>query len=84
MLKANRKVPKLQLFASVQDIVNDNYRQLILNYKNRPCQIAHVGDRISKIRHMRRRWGTPQNFCLAFIDELKKQLLIKITVKEGQ
>ena len=26
---------------------------------------------------MWRRWGTPQNFCLAFIDELEKQLFIK-------
>ena len=26
---------------------------------------------------MWRRWGTPQNFCLAYIDELKKQLFIK-------
>ena len=22
-------------------------------------------------------WGTPKNFCLAFIDELEKQLFIK-------
>ena len=27
---------------------------------------------------MRRRWGTPQNLFLAFIDELEKQLLIKL------
>ena len=26
---------------------------------------------------MWRRWGTPQNFCLAFIDELEKQIFIK-------
>ena len=25
-----------------------------------------------------RKWGTPQNFCLAFIDELKKKLLKKL------
>ena len=30
---------------------------------------------------MRRRWGTPQNFCLAFIDELEKQLFIKNLLK---
>ena len=24
------------------------------------------------------RWGTPQNFCLTFIDELEKQLLKKL------
>ena len=27
---------------------------------------------------MRRRWGTLQNFSLAFIDELEKQLLKKL------
>ena len=26
-----------------------------------------------------KRWGTPQNFCLAFIDELQKQLFIYIS-----
>ena len=31
----------------------------------------------NKITHMWRRWGTPQNFFLAFIDELEKQLFIK-------
>ena len=31
-----------------------------------------------------RRWGTPQNFCLAFTDEVEKQLLIKKTVKVGK
>ena len=30
-----------------------------------------------KITHMQRRWGTPQNFCLTFIDEFEKQLFIK-------
>ena len=30
---------------------------------------------------MCRRWGTTQNFCLAFIDELDKQLLIKKLMK---
>ena len=28
-----------------------------------------------------RRWGTPQNFYLVFIDELGKQLFIKKTVE---
>ena len=37
-----------------------------------------------KITHMWRRWGKPQNFCLAFIDELEKQLFIKKTVEVGQ
>ena len=31
-----------------------------------------------KITHMWRRWATPQNFCLAFIDKLEKQLLKKL------
>ena len=37
----------------------------------------------SKITYMWRRWGTPQNFFLAFIDELEKQI-IKKTVEVGQ
>ena len=34
-----------------------------------------------RITHMCRRWGKPQNFCLAFTDELEKQLLIKKLMK---
>ena len=30
---------------------------------------------------MQRRWGTPQNFCLAFIDELEKNYLLKKLLK---
>ena len=33
---------------------------------------------------MWRRWGTPQNFFLAFIDELEKQIISKKTVEVGQ
>ena len=33
---------------------------------------------------MCRRWGTPLNFFLAFIDELEKQIIIKQTVKVCQ
>ena len=33
---------------------------------------------------MRRRWGTPQNFFLAFIDELDEQIIIKKAVEVGQ
>ena len=36
-----------------------------------------------KITHIRRWWGTPQNFFLAFIDELEKQVFKK-TVEVGQ
>ena len=32
---------------------------------------------------MYRRWGTPQNFCLPFIDELEKQLFIKKNIVSG-
>ena len=32
---------------------------------------------------MWRRWGTAQNFFLAFIDELEKQVIVKKTVKVG-
>ena len=33
---------------------------------------------------MRRRWDTPQDFFLAFIEELEKQIIIKKTVEVGQ
>ena len=36
-----------------------------------------------KKTHMRRRWGTPQNFFLVFI-ELEKQMIIRKTVEVGQ
>ena len=32
---------------------------------------------------MWRRWGAPQNFCLAFSDELEKQLLLKKMLKKA-
>ena len=31
----------------------------------------------SKITHIWRRWGTPQYFCLSFINEIERQLFIK-------
>ena len=34
--------------------------------------------------YMWRKWGTPQNFFLAFIDELEKQIIIKKTVEVDQ
>ena len=34
-----------------------------------------------KITHMCRRWGTPQNSFLAFIDKLEKQIIIKKLLK---
>ena len=37
-----------------------------------------------KITRMLRRWGTLQNFFLAFTDELEKQLPIKKAVEVGQ
>ena len=33
---------------------------------------------------MWRRWGTPQSFFLAFIDEFEKQIIIKKTIEVGQ
>ena len=44
---------------------------------------AHAQITLKK-SHTQRSWGTPQNFCLVFIDELEKQLLIKINVEVGQ
>ena len=34
-----------------------------------------------KITHMRGKWGTPQNFLLAFIDELWKTRKIRLLKK---
>ena len=39
-------------------------------------EISHL-----KITHMWRRWDTLQNFFLAFIDKLEKQIIIKKTVE---
>ena len=33
---------------------------------------------------MRRKWGTPHNFRLAFIGKLEKQHLLKKTLEMGQ
>ena len=46
------------------------------------CQICDKNK--TKITYMWRRWDTPQNFFLAFIDELEKQIIIKKTVEMGQ
>ena len=40
-----------------------------------------MADREKKITNMLRKWGTPQNFFLAFIDELEKQIIIRKTVE---
>ena len=37
-----------------------------------------------KKSHTWKKWGTPQNFFLAFTDELEKQIIIKKTVEMGQ
>ena len=59
------------------------------NWKRLFCQTYWAGhakkrntQRKQNITHMWR-WGTPQNFFLAFTDELKKQIIIK-TVEVGQ
>ena len=44
------------------------------------CKIV-FGSHRKKITHMWRRWGTPQNFFSAFIDELEKQIITKKTVE---
>ena len=37
-----------------------------------------------EIPHMSRRWGTPQNFFIPFIDELEKKIIIQKTAEVGQ
>ena len=39
---------------------------------------------VSRESRESRKCSTPQNFCLAFIDELEKQLFTKKTVEVGQ
>ena len=46
-----------------------------------PILLAQNKIVFGKITQMCRRWDTPQNFCLAFIDELEKQLIIKKLMK---
>ena len=41
---------------------------LLMNLKNKQL--------LKKITQMRKRWGTPQNFFLTFIEELEKQIII--------
>ena len=33
---------------------------------------------------MQKMWGSPQEFCLAFIDKLEKQIIKKKTDEAGQ
>ena len=51
-------------------------------YENFPINWNELMDK--KIAHIWRRWATPQNLYLAFIDELEKQLFIEKTVEVGQ
>ena len=44
-------------------------------------RVCNVYWKNKKITQLWRRWGTPENFCLAFIDELEKQLFIKNLLK---
>ena len=53
--------------------------------KNQAFSSFAFGDIVDlKITHMRRSWGTPQNFFFVFIDEFEKQIIIKKTVQVGQ
>ena len=58
---------------------------VIDNRNNKIYYISRTTDtcKIQK-SNMSRRRGTPQTFCLAFINELEKQLFIKKTVAVGQ
>ena len=42
-----------------------------------PSHLSEENQLSLKKSHTWRMWATPQNFCLAFIDELEKQLFIK-------
>ena len=44
----------------------------------------HVGRGSSWKRSQNIWWGTPQDCCLTFTDELEKQLFMKKTVEVGQ
>ena len=43
-----------------------------------------IKNKSKKFTHMWRRWGTPQDLFVAFIDELEKQIIIKKTVDVRQ
>ena len=47
-------------------------------------QKMKLSKKIKKITHIWRRWGIPQNFLLAFIDEFEKQIISKKTVEGDQ
>ena len=49
-----------------------------------PILLAQNEILFGKITQMCRRWGTPQNFYLAFIDELEKQIIIKKLIKSAK
>ena len=53
-----------------------------LHSRRKQLDIDHQGKKTDainkqKITHMGKRWGTPQNFFLAFIEELEKQIILK-------
>ena len=48
----------------------------LINIELSDHQMIFCTKKIKKIMHMWRRWGTTQNFCLAFTDELEKQHLL--------
>ena len=60
---------------------------IVLSLEDKALDVDTIINRLNKLfknhTHVRR-WGTPQNFCFAFIDELEKQLFIKKTVEVGQ
>ena len=64
---------------------NKKYLKIVYYIYNLHCNIKNTNNTFSiemivkKITHMLKRWGTPQNFFLPFIDELEKQIIIKKT-----
>ena len=59
-------------------------QELLQVYANFSKPVIKNTNLEQKITHMWRMWHTPQNFFLAFIDELGKQIIITKTVEVSQ
>ena len=69
--KWNAKLQKPSHRYEKNSLINKNWIKHSLSCST----VTHKGN--LKITYMWRRWGTPQNLFLAFIDELEKQVIIK-------
>ena len=71
---------------STERLVNSEWinKAVLINKRLQIFGLKHAELKYLKITHIWRRWGTPQNFFLTFIDELERQIIIKKTIEVGQ